>query len=72
MTSSTQNIQGNWNIIVPNEKLDTIFVMGDIVAGIEQGFSLPAAGMDWERAAENWVEFDRRAKEGDEEVGGGV
>jgi len=51
---------------VPNEKLDTVFVMGDIVAGIEQGFMLPEAGMDWKWAAENWDEFNRRAREGDE------
>lgn len=50
---------------MPNEKLDTVFIMGDIVAGYEQGFMLPEAGEDGKWISRNLGEFKRRAEEGD-------
>ncbi len=46
-------------------KLHTIFIMGDIVAGWEQGFSIPEAGGDAAWLKENMEEFERRADAGD-------
>ena len=47
------------------EKLDTVFIMGDIVAGFEQGFMLPEAGEDGKWIRTNLGEFERRAEKGD-------
>jgi hypothetical protein len=56
-----------WAKVISNqeEKLDTIFIMGDIVAGYEQGFMLPEAGDDGKWIKENMGEFERRSKDGD-------
>ncbi|KAF2083804.1 hypothetical protein K490DRAFT_69452 [Saccharata proteae CBS 121410] len=59
-------INDEWNRIVPEEKLDAVFVMSSIVAGWEQGLSLPEAGKDKEWIKENMKEFERRADAGDE------
>jgi hypothetical protein len=48
--------------------LHNVFLMEDIVAGMEQGFMLPKAGKDVEWARENMEEFARRAKDGDESM----
>ena len=58
-----------WAKVIPSErgekdKLDTIFIMGDIIAGYEQGFMLPEAGDDGRWIKENMEEFERRAKGG--------
>jgi hypothetical protein len=39
-------LKGVWAKVIfdQKEKLDIIFIMGDIVAGYEQGFMLPEAG----------------------------
>lgn len=50
---------------MPSEKLDTVFIMGDIVAGYEQGFMLPEAGEDGKWISRNLAEFERRADCGD-------
>ena len=54
-----------WDASVPREKLDTVFIMADIVAGFEQGFMLPEAGEDGMWISKNLEEFERRAGEGD-------
>ena len=46
--------------------------MGGIIAGLEAGFVLPAAGGDVQWLEENWEEFNRRAEAGDEEMKGMV
>lgn len=48
-------------------KLYSVFVLGDIVAGMEAGFEIPAAGKDGEWLAENMGAFKARAEEGQEE-----
>lgn len=48
--------------------LHNVFLMEDIVAGAEQGFLLPVAGMDGEWARENMKAFEKRAGEGDESM----
>lgn len=44
--------------VVPSakEKLDTIFIMGDIVGGYGQGFTLPEAG-----GGGKWIRGEHRA-----------
>jgi len=49
------------------KELKGIFVLGDIVAGWENGFAIPEAGKDREWLEENWDEFRRLAGEGREE-----
>lgn len=46
--------------------LHNVFIMEDIVAGMEQGFMLPRAGQDGLWVEENLAEIKRRAEEGDE------
>lgn len=60
-------VKGVWAKAISDqkEKLDTIFIMGDIVAGFEQGFMLPEAGDDRKWIKENMEEFERRAQCGD-------
>lgn len=43
-----------------------MFVLGDIVAGSEAGFTFPLAGEDKQWLREHFKEFARRADEGDE------
>jgi hypothetical protein len=57
--------------------LHNVFIFEDLAAGVEQGIVVPKAGEEEGWARENWAEFERRAKEGDEgmevlmkEVGG--
>lgn len=50
-------------------RLHTIFVLGDIVAGWERGFSIPGAGEDAEWLRGNMGEFERRAEGGDKVMG---
>jgi len=45
-----------------------IFVMGDIVAGYEHGFSLPPAGGDKEWMRKNFAAFKEKAKAGNVEM----
>ena len=67
-----------WDEIVPLPKvkrsapdeergLYSVFVLGDIVAGMEAGFSIPQAGKDGEWLAENMGAFKARAEAGEEE-----
>lgn len=44
-----------------------IIVLGGIVAGMEVGFVLPAAGQDKQWLGDNMAEFRKRAEEGDED-----
>jgi hypothetical protein len=46
--SLCKQLHAAWESIVEHEKLDTIIILGDIVAGSEQGFMLPEAGKDTE------------------------
>ncbi|EOD48209.1 putative cis-3-chloroacrylic acid protein [Neofusicoccum parvum UCRNP2] len=48
--------------------LDTIFILGSIIAGEEKGFMLPEAGKDSEWVKVHLAEFEKRAGEGDEEM----
>lgn len=67
-----------WNDIVPLPKIKrsapdedralySVFVLGDIVAGMESGFEIPEAGKDGEWLAENMGAFKARAESGEEE-----
>lgn len=59
-----------WTEIVGTEgdaELRAIFVMGSIVAGWEVGFPLPAAGEDRQWLRSNMAEFEKKAKDGDEQ-----
>lgn len=47
--------------------LYSVFVLGDIAAGMEAGFSIPEAGKDGEWLAENMGAFKARAEAGEEE-----
>ena len=58
--------------MVPDTTLRSVIVMGGIIAGLEAGFVLPAAGGDVQWLEENWEEFNRRAEAGDEEMKGMV
>jgi len=49
------------------KELKGIIILGDIVAGWENGFAIPEAGKDKEWLKENWAEFRRLAGEGREE-----
>jgi phenylpyruvate tautomerase PptA (4-oxalocrotonate tautomerase family) len=66
-----------WNEIVPLPKIKrsapdedralySVFVLGDIVAGMEAGFTVPEAGKDGEWLAENMPAFRARAENGEE------
>ncbi|KAF1948895.1 hypothetical protein CC80DRAFT_426068 [Byssothecium circinans] len=68
-----------WNDIVKPEEpgwlfdpkaLDKVFIMGDIDAGVEQGFVLPVAGPDGDGKwlEDNMEAFKRRADAGDESM----
>ncbi|KAF2129455.1 hypothetical protein P153DRAFT_366848 [Dothidotthia symphoricarpi CBS 119687] len=48
--------------------LHNVFIMEDIVAGAEQGFTLPLAGQDAKWIEENLAEFEQRAAAGDESM----
>ncbi|TKA77197.1 hypothetical protein B0A49_01842 [Cryomyces minteri] len=48
-------------------ELRAIFVLGDIVAGMEAGFVLPEAGKDVQWFKENMVAFKKKAEDGDDE-----
>lgn len=67
-----------WDEIVPLPKvkrsapdedraLYSVFVLGDIAAGMEAGFEIPEAGKDGEWLAENMGAFKARAESGEEE-----
>jgi phenylpyruvate tautomerase PptA (4-oxalocrotonate tautomerase family) len=67
-----------WNDIAPLPKIKrsapdedralySVFVLGDIVAAMEGGFAMPAAGQDGEWLAENMGAFKARAEAGEEE-----
>jgi phenylpyruvate tautomerase PptA (4-oxalocrotonate tautomerase family) len=67
-----------WNEIVPLPKikrsapdedrsLHGVFVLGDLVAGMEAGFTVPEAGKDGEWLAENMPAFRARAENGEED-----
>ena len=47
--------------------LYSVFVLGDIEAGMEAGFAIPEAGKDGEWLAENMGAFKARAEAGEEE-----
>ncbi|KAL8846320.1 MAG: hypothetical protein Q9221_008586 [Calogaya cf. arnoldii] len=62
-------LRGSWDQIVEGKgKLDAIFILGDIVAGMEAGLMLPDAGMDSTWMAENKGEFEKRAAKGDRDM----
>lgn len=44
-----------------------IFILGDIVAGMEAGFALPPAGEDKKWLEANLTAFRERAESGDED-----
>lgn len=48
------------------QELRAVFVLGDIVAGSEAGFTFPPAGADKQWLREHFKEFESRAEEGDE------
>ena len=50
-----------------DRRLYSVFVLGDIVAGMEGGFAIPEAGKDGEWLVENMGAFRARAEEGDED-----
>jgi phenylpyruvate tautomerase PptA (4-oxalocrotonate tautomerase family) len=50
-----------------DRSLYSVFVLGDIVAGMEAGFVVPEAGKDEEWLAENMGAFKARAEAGEEE-----
>lgn len=50
-----------------DRKLYSVFVLGDIVAGMEAGFEIPEAGKDKAWLAENMGAFRARAESGEEE-----
>lgn len=50
-----------------DEELRMVLVVGGIVAGMEAGFALPAAGQDTQWTKDNLAEFRKRAEAGDEE-----
>ena len=52
------------------DELHTGFILGDIVAGWEAGFSVPPAGQDREWMKTNASEFQKKAREGDENMQG--
>ena len=51
-----------------DKELRTIFVMPTIFAGREVDFELPEAGQETEWLKENMEAFEKRAKDGDEEL----
>jgi hypothetical protein len=53
---------------VKEDKDIRVFVLGDIVSGIEHGFVLPEAGGDKAWLKENFVAFEQKAKEGNEQM----
>lgn len=53
---------------VPQDTDVRIFVLGDIVAAYEHGFSLPPAGGDKEWFRENLAAFEKKAAEGNSEM----
>jgi len=57
-----------WAETVPKDTDIRIFVLGDIVAGYEHGFSLPPAGGDKEWFRENMSAFEKKAAEGNVEM----
>ena len=72
------DLSAAWESIVPLPKvkrsapdedraLYSVFVLGDIEAGMEAGFAIPEAGKDGEWLAENMGAFKARAEEGDED-----
>ncbi|KAK7723097.1 hypothetical protein SLS57_004654 [Botryosphaeria dothidea] len=63
-----RQLRAAWETIVTGTPLDTIFILGTIIAGEEKGVMLPEAGKDAEWLRENWAEFERRAQSGDAEM----
>lgn len=61
-------IEAAWQKIVPGSTMDRVVLNGSIVAGMEAGFILPAAGGDRKWIEENWEAFKSRAEAGDEEM----
>jgi hypothetical protein len=59
-----------WHKIVGksgSEELRMIFILGDIVAGMEAGFAVPPAGEDKQWLKDNLAAFRERAESGDED-----
>jgi phenylpyruvate tautomerase PptA (4-oxalocrotonate tautomerase family) len=50
-----------------DRSLYSVFILGDIAAGMEAGFVIPQAGKDGEWLAENMGAFKARAEAGEEE-----
>lgn len=50
-----------------DRSLGGVFVLGDIVAGMEKGFPIPETGKDGEWMEEHMEEFKKRAEAGDED-----
>jgi len=53
---------------VPQDSDIRIFVLGDIVAAYEHGFSLPPAGGDKQWFRDNFTAFEKKAEEGNVEM----
>jgi hypothetical protein len=68
-----RRIEEGWkNAIGPNagkeKQLTSIFVLGTIVAGWEQGVMLPEPGHDRDWLRQSFAEFQKRAENGEEEM----
>ncbi|EIW76213.1 hypothetical protein CONPUDRAFT_130697 [Coniophora puteana RWD-64-598 SS2] len=64
------SIIAEWKKIVGGEgdkSMNSIFVLGNIIGGIEHGFSVPQAGHDREWAAQNLPAFKKLAEEGNQD-----
>ncbi|KAI9729189.1 MAG: hypothetical protein M1834_007096 [Cirrosporium novae-zelandiae] len=75
-TELTYELNSAWNNIVNDGKpgkgeteLRVVAVFSGIAAALEAGFPVPKAGEDMEWMKANKAEFEKRAKEGDEEFG---
>jgi len=66
--SLVRNVAKVWGTVVKEDKDIRIFVLGDIVAGFEHGFKIPEAGGDKAWMRENMPEFERKAREGNEDM----
>jgi len=66
--SLVRKVSEVWGSVVKEDKDIRIFVLGDIVAGFEHGFTLPEAGGDKAWMKEHMGEFEQKAKEGNEEM----
>ncbi|KIW01864.1 uncharacterized protein PV09_06713 [Verruconis gallopava] len=64
----TSSISKLWAETVESDRDIRIFIMGDIVAGYEQGVSLPPAGGDKVWLKNNLPYFEKKAAEGNQQM----